>query len=112
MLVNLDSWIRSVDLRNVFGLSFDSCLKAKEVDQKNQSKGLELFVVDGIPLNENFLSLKSKYNSDYASLKEEYEKLCEMVRSHDVKNRSLGAKISALRRDYKYDCEQLHRKQL
>ena len=81
-------------------------LKAKEVDQKNQSKGLELFVVDGIPLNEHFLSLKSKYNSDFATLKEEYDKLCEMVRSHEIKNRSLGAKISALRRDCKHDSDE------
>ena len=84
-------------------------LKGKEVDQKNQSKGLELFMFDGIPLNEHFLSLKSKYNSDFAYLKEEYNKLSEQVRSQEYKNKGLGHKINALRRDCKHDADLLVR---
>lgn len=43
-------------------------LKDREVDQKNKASGYETLLRDGIPLNENFLALKNKFNNEKNSL--------------------------------------------
>ena len=47
------------------------CLKEREIEQKNKASSYETLLKDGIPLNEHFLALKTKYNSDKAKLDNE-----------------------------------------
>ncbi len=44
------------------------CLKEREIEQKNKASSYETLLKDGIPLNEHFLALKTKYNTDKAKL--------------------------------------------
>ena len=39
-------------------------LKSKEVQQQKNSKGYETLLADKIPLNEHFLALKNKFNTE------------------------------------------------
>lgn len=40
------------------------CLKEREIEQKNKASSYETLLKDGIPLNEHFLALKTKFNTD------------------------------------------------
>jgi len=48
-------------------------LKTKEVQQQKNSKGYETLLADKIPLNEHFLALKNKYNSERDEMDKKYK---------------------------------------
>jgi len=51
------------------------CLKEREIEQKNKASSYETLLKDGIPLNEHFLALKTKYNTDKNKLDAEKQRI-------------------------------------
>jgi hypothetical protein len=47
-------------------------LKTKEVQQQKNSKGYETLLADKIPLNEHFLALKNKFNTERDEMQKKY----------------------------------------
>lgn len=50
-----------------------SLLKEKQAENKNKASGYETLLRDGIPLNEHFLALKNKFNTEKDDLKSDIE---------------------------------------
>ena len=46
-------------------------MKDRELDTKNKVGGYEVLFRDGVPLNENFLALKTKYKNE----RDQFEKM-------------------------------------
>ena len=61
------------------------CLKEREIEQKNKASSYETLLKDGIPLNEHFLALKTKYNTDRAKLEQEKQRIQDDIKAltHD-----------------------------
>src|SRR5689334_11116825 len=56
-------------------------MKDKEIDTKNKVGGYEILFRDGVPLNEHFLALKTKYTNE----KDQFEKYISEINS-DIYN--------------------------
>jgi hypothetical protein len=65
------------------------CLKEREIEQKNKASSYETLLKDGIPLNEHFLALKTKYNTDKAKLEKDKQMVLDEIKIllHDNDNR-------------------------
>ena len=65
-----DDYIASLQ-KQVYYLELEmKLMKDRELDTKNKVGGYEILFRDGVPLNENFLALKTKYKNE----RDEYEK--------------------------------------
>lgn len=75
-------------------------LKQKEVEQKNQASGYETLLRDGIPLNEHFLALKNKYNTEQDYLKKNHNMMEMEIQKEENENKKKNNKIEILKREF------------
>ena len=75
-------------------------LKDREVDQKNKASGYETLLRDGIPLNENFLALKNKFNNEKDDLEKYIKALDDENRKEEMNNKQKKHKIEILKREF------------
>ena len=61
---------------------------------------LEHLMKDGIPLNEHFIALKNKYNTEMAEYEQRVKQLEEEIRNIDKDNEGCKQRIAILNQEY------------
>ena len=81
------------------------CLKEREIEQKNKASSYETLLKDGIPLNEHFLALKTKYNTDKNKLDAEKQRIQDEIKQlaneNDIKKKQIETKKNAIEKQLK-----------
>lgn len=68
-------------------------LKTKEVQQQKNSKGYETLLADKIPLNEHFLALKNKFNTERDEMQKKYQNDNKRLEQQKRDNKTLKEAI-------------------
>ena len=81
------------------------CLKEREIEQKNKASSYETLLKDGIPLNEHFLALKTKYNTDRAKLDKDKQLIIDEIKllthENDNKRKQIDHKKMSIEKQVK-----------
>jgi hypothetical protein len=75
-------------------------LKEREVEQKNKASGYEVLLKDGIPLNEHFIALKNKFNTEKDELDRFIRDLDDEIRKEHNSNLSKKQRIDILKAEF------------
>ena len=75
-------------------------MKDKEVDTKNKVGGYEILFRDGVPLNEHFLALKTKYTNERDQFEKYISDLNQEITSIDNENKYLQSAIEETNTNY------------
>ena len=82
-------------------------LKDREVESKQKAAGFgkstltaEHLMKDGIPLNEHFIALKNKYNTEMGDYEDRVKQLEEEIRNIEKDNEGCKQRIAILNQEY------------
>ena len=97
-----DDYIASLQ-KQVYYLELEmKLMKDREIDTKNKVGGYEVLFRDGVPLNENFLALKTKYKNERDNFENMIRNLDNTITRTDEENQNLQMQIEQTNKNY-YD---------
>jgi len=97
-----DDYIASLQ-KQVYYLELEmKLMKDREIDTKNKVGGYEVLFRDGVPLNENFLALKTKYKNERDNFENIIRNLDNTITRTDEENQNLQMQIEQTNKNY-YD---------
>ena len=97
-----DDYISSLQ-KQVYYLELEmKLMKDRELDTKNKVGGYEVLFRDGVPLNENFLALKTKYKNEKEAFEKEILDLTTNIDNTTKENDNLNDLINQTNQNY-YD---------
>ena len=95
-----DDYISSLQ-KQVYYLELEmKLMKDRELDTKNKIGGYEVLFRDGVPLNENFLALKTKYKNERDSFEKIILDLNTTIDNTNKENENLHNQIEQTNKNY------------
>ena len=95
-----DDYISSLQ-KQVYYLELEmKLMKDRELDTKNKIGGYEVLFRDGVPLNENFLALKTKYKNERDSFEKIILDLTTTIDNTNKENDNLNLQIEQTNKNY------------
>ena len=95
-----DDYISSLQ-KQVYYLELEmKLMKDRELDTKNKIGGYEVLFRDGVPLNENFLALKTKYKNERDAFEKIILDLNTTIDNTDKENENLNSQIEQTNKNY------------
>ena len=95
-----DDYISSLQ-KQVYYLELEmKLMKDRELDTKNKIGGYEVLFRDGVPLNENFLALKTKYKNERDSFEKIILDLNTTIDNTNKENENLHNQIEETNKNY------------
>ena len=95
-----DDYIASLQ-KQVYYLELEmKLMKDRELDTKNKVGGYEILFRDGVPLNENFLALKTKYKNERKKKKKKILNLTTNIDNTTKENERLNNDIENTNKNY------------
>ena len=97
-----DEYIASLQ-KQVYYLELEmKLMKDRELETKNKVGGYEVLFRDGVPLNEHFLALKTKYTNEKEHFENNINGLMTIINNTDNENQNLQLQIERTNKSY-YD---------
>lgn len=75
-------------------------MKDKEIETKNKVGGYEILFRDGVPLNEHFLALKTKYKNEREVFENRLEEMKAEIEQYESHNVQIEEEIESTNRNY------------
>ncbi len=103
-----DDYISSLQ-KQVYYLELEmKLMKDRELETKNKVGGFEVLFRDGVPLNENFLALKTKYKNERDNFENTINNLNDNINNTEEENENLKMQIDQTNQNYFNLIKQLH----
>ena len=95
-----DDYISSLQ-KQVYYLELEmKLMKDRELETKNKVGGYEVLFRDGVPLNENFLALKTKYKNERDNFENAINDLNNNINDTENENQNLKIQIDQTNQSY------------